>query len=143
MRALLSLAALFLAVGCHRSGTWKDDPKTWERVFGEEPPKDLKIVHSRYWRSPHFTYEFEYFFALAPSDAFRKRALEPGKLLDFTPTSKEEREQVQLFFNEKPSRFIPKPIEGYDVFQGKPPQEHFRLFIDRATGELFITDFSI
>ncbi len=143
LRSLFLLVLVLLLVGCHRSGLWKDDPNIWKRVFKEEQPKDIKIVHSWYWRSPHFTYEFEYFFALAPNEDFRKQALEPGNLLDFTPTNKEEREKVQQFFNEKPSWFIPKPIESYEVLQGKPPQENFRLFIDRQTGEIFITDYSV
>ena len=143
MRAFIFLALLPFLSGCHESGTWQNDPKNWKRVFGDDQPKDIKVLHSWYWRSPHFTYEFEYFLAIAPNDTFRKRALEPGKLLDFTPTSKEEREQVLRFFHDKPSWFIPKPIESYEVWQGKPPQEHFRLFIDRQTGELYLTDYSV
>ena len=143
MRAFIFLALLPFLSGCHESGTWQNDSKNWKRVFGDDQPKDIKVLHSWYWRSPHFTYEFEYFLAIAPNDTFRKRALEPGKLLNLTPTSKEEREQVLRFFHDKPSWFIPKPIESYEVWQGKPPQEHFRLFIDRETGELYLTDYSV
>ena len=143
MRALLCLALLPFFSACHESGTWQNDAKNWKRVFGTDQPKDIKILNSWYWRSPHFTYEFEYFFALAPNEAFRKQALEPGKLLDFTPTTKEEKDQVQQFFHDKPSWFLPNPIESYEIWQGKPPQEHFRLFIDRQNGELYFTDFSV
>ena len=140
-KSCLLAVLLPLLSGCHESGTWENHAKNWKRVFGAKQPKDIKVLNSWYWRSPHFTHEFEYFFAIAPNDTFRKRALEPGKLLDFTPTTREEREQVQQFFHSKPSWFIPKPIESYEVWQGKPPREHFRLFIDRQTGDLFFTEF--
>ena len=44
------------------AGTWEDDPKNWYRAFNEEQPAEVKVVHSKYWRSDHFTLEFTYYF---------------------------------------------------------------------------------
>jgi len=140
---LLPLFVLSLASACHRSGIWVDDAKNWKRAFGQSQPRDIEIVRSWYWRSPHFTHEFEYFFALAPNDAFRKQAEESGNLIHFTEPTKEERQEVQRFFHEKPAWFIPKPLETYEIWKSKEPHANFRLFIDRQTGELFLTDFTV
>ena len=141
VRNLIGLSLLLFSA-CNESGTWQNDAKNWKRAFGTDAPKGIKVLNSWYWRSPHFTHEFEYFFAVAPHHSFRKQALESGRLIQITASTKQEEEQVRQFFHEKPSWFIPKPLESYDVWQGKPPQEHFRLFIDRETGELFLTEFS-
>ena len=56
------LAVLAAGCGYFKSGTWKDDPKNFERAWGVSPPEELNIVHSWYWRSPHFTREEAYYF---------------------------------------------------------------------------------
>ena len=33
-----------------RAGNWEDDPKNWYRAFNEEQPREVKVVHSKYWR---------------------------------------------------------------------------------------------
>ena len=132
--------------GCHRSGTWENDPKNWKRIFGQDPPKEVKVLHSWYWRSPHFTFEFEYFLEFIPDAEFRKNAEKGEGLLHFAPdqpTDKGEEELLQRFFHAKPSWFLPKPLKSYDIRQGKPPRENFRIFIDRETGVAFMTDYSV
>jgi hypothetical protein len=78
---LLFFALLPFLSCCHESGTWQNDAKNWKRAFGEQQPKKIKVTNSWFWRSPHFTHEFEYFFAVAPNDAFRRQLIEPGNLL--------------------------------------------------------------
>ncbi len=146
MRVFALTLLLGLCVGCHRSGTWNDSPKNWERAFGQKPPPDLKIVHSSYWRSPHFTLEFEYFFQIEPSEKLRKGFNEAGKLRPFTPSTKEETEAIQRFFHQKPEWFLPRSLEHYEIWKGDPSDrdyDNFRLFIDRETGTMFMTDYSV
>jgi hypothetical protein len=143
---LVVLTLLPLFSGCHQSGTWENDAKNWERAFGQEPPKGVEIVHSWLWRSPHFTLECEYFFQLRSNRAFAKQAIETGRLenMSVDPNSdQEEREQLLRFFHDKPSWFIPKPIERYEIWRGKPPAENFRLFLDQDDGSIFLTDFTV
>jgi len=146
MRLLALTVLLLLCAGCHRSGTWTDSPKNWERAFGQKPPADIKITHSRYWRSPHFTLEFEYFFQIEPSEKLRKEFNAEGRLESFTPSTKDEQETIQRFFEQKPEWFIPKSLDHYEIWKGKASDrdyERFRLFIDRETGTMFMTDFSV
>lgn len=46
------------------SGTFKDDPKTWNKVFGEGAPKEIQIINSQFWKSTHWSYEFDVFLEL-------------------------------------------------------------------------------
>jgi hypothetical protein len=144
---ILALALLVLiCAGCHRSGTWTDSPKNWERAFGQKPPKDLKIVHSQYWRSPHFTLEMEYFFEFAASETFRKEFTAYPKLQKFEPKTKEEEDAILRFFHEKPSWFVPRSLDHYEIWRGDPKDmnwDNFRLFIDRETGAMFFGDYSV
>ena len=58
-----SLSVLLLLLsGC--GGTWVDDPGNFKRLFGGPPPKDIQVLHTYYWKSPHWTNEYQYFFAL-------------------------------------------------------------------------------
>ena len=65
----LSLPVAIVIAGCgyFMAGTWEDDPGNWGRAFESTKPPDVAVVHSKYWRSAHWTYEFEYFFEIAPN----------------------------------------------------------------------------
>jgi hypothetical protein len=128
--------------GCHESGTWKEDAKNWKRIFRASKPADIAVVHSQFWRSPHWTYEFEYFLQVAPSDEFKKTLFHLNKLKRLT-TEEELRKAVD-FFGEKPTWFLPKAISNYGVWKYEDqPDSRFRIFIDRETGDLFLTDFLV
>jgi hypothetical protein len=141
-RIPLFLAVLVLASGCGESGVWKDDPKNWERAFEQEPPKNIKIVHSYYCRTPHFTHESEYFFEIAASDEIRKAYSEAAGAGVFRVTSdnSESHSAMGLALMNRPAWFAPKPAEDYEIYQGKPPQENYFLFIDKSGGDIFMTD---
>src|SRR5713101_7768753 len=63
---LLPLLLLLMACG----GTWVDDSGNVKRVFGFSQPDGVKVLHSYYWKSPHWTVEYNYFIALQPSQNF-------------------------------------------------------------------------
>lgn len=143
MRVPALVLSLLLCVGCHRSGTWDDSPKNWERAFGQKPPAGLKIVHSRYWRSPHFTLEMEYFFEFAPSETFKSEFTAHPKLQKFEPNTPADLTMVLGIFLDRPSWFVPRSLDHYEIWRGKPEDlkwGNFRLFIDRETGAMFFAD---
>ena len=50
------IASIF---GCGSSaGTWEDDAQNWNRAFNSTQPKDVNIIHSKFWISSHWTYEY-------------------------------------------------------------------------------------
>jgi hypothetical protein len=134
------LGLILCLAGCHESGTWQDDPKNFERVFRSSQPKDVVVVHSKFWRSPHWSYEFEYFIQIGPNDEFKKRLFDHNKFKELRITNNESY-SVTYFFQERPNWFLPKTINNYDVWSyADEPNSRFRLFIDKISREMFLID---
>ena len=132
------LSLLLAGCGYAAAGTWDDDPANWGRVFGGDKPDSVVVVHSHYWRSPHFTMEFEYFFEIAKDDEFQARFFRMNELVRLEGAKAEPRH-----FGEKPAWFLPKPLGSYEVWTFAERPQNFRLFIDRETGEIFLTDYQV
>lgn len=101
----------------------------------------MTVVHSWYWRSPHWSYEAAYIFELEITDPNLlngfKQALEPytGQELDYP---------IDNFFATKPIWFIPSSLKEYDIWiEGTDMFSHYKLFIHRSTGRVYITDFQV
>lgn len=144
MKRLLASTVLAIWVaGCGyaKSGTWEDDAANWERAFESTKPDDVFVEHSKYWRSPHFTMEFQYFFHVRSNDALRRQLFTENELkeLDADAAARAARD----FFGEKPAWFLPKPADAYEVWVFADRPQHFRLFVDRETGDLFLTDYVV
>jgi hypothetical protein len=139
---LLLLALLGLASCSPNAGRWEDDPKNFSRAFnGNSQPPGLKILHSRYMRTPHFTYEFEYFFVAEFNMELMDGFIGSGQMKRFEPADASSIE-LEDHFQEKPDWFRPKLLEKYEVWIFKDePRQHFRLFLDKETKEIHYTDF--
>jgi len=138
----VGLALLQAACGNFVSGTWEDDPKNWERAFRSAKPPDVIVVHSKYWRSPHFTYEFQYFFEVAQYTSLKTQLFAENRLRRI------EGEQVakakENHFGEAPSWFTPKSVGDYEVWMyDDRPGDNFRVFIDKETGTIFLTGWQV
>jgi hypothetical protein len=72
------------------AGTWEDDPKNWYRAFHEEQPSEVKVVHSKYWRSDHFTVEFIYYFEVEATPKWRDNFLAKHNLQQVSPETARE-----------------------------------------------------
>jgi hypothetical protein len=131
------VCASLLTCSCHKSGTWSDDPKNWERAFSQRIPSNIGVVHSMYWRSAHWTYEAAYYFQV--TGAVRSALLSDTNLvrLESTKVSAD-------YFGEKPIWFAPKPLEAYEVwgYTNEPPSK-LRLLIDKTNATAFFTDFQL
>ena len=140
MRFLHFIALAFtalLATSCHRSGTWKDDPKNWERALGERTPTNITVIHSWHWRSAHWTHESAY--------CFEVRGAVRGTLLSDTNLVRLETTNTNIeFVAERPSWFAPKPMDAYEIwgYTNDPPSK-FRLLIDKTDETAFFTDFQL
>jgi hypothetical protein len=141
---IVCLALVFFPLGCgyFEWGTWEDDSDNWERAFGTSKPDDVVVMHSKYWRSAHWTYECEYFFEIQRNEEFRKQLFGENELVRL-----EEPDAIRAkgdCFGEVPEWFAPKPGQEYEVWQyADEPKGHFRLFVDKQTGNLFLTDYQI
>jgi len=121
------------------SGSWDDDVKNWSRAFdGRQQPPDVKVTHSRYWKSPHFTYEAEYFFEFTAPKEFLDAWIAGQNLVPRQPT----KENTPQYF-EKPDWFTPRALGDYEMWLPEDdPHDKFRIYRDRTTGTLFVTDCS-
>lgn len=129
------LSLILLACSCHRSGTWNDDSKNWERAFGEHIPTNIVVVHSRFWRSAHWTYEFAYYFEV--NGDVRKELLSDTNLVLLSKFEDD-------FFGEKPAWFAPEQIKDFEVwgYTNSPPSR-FRLWVDKSGKRAFFTDYQL
>ncbi len=140
--ALLLAVWLFSACGYVRSGQWEDDPGNWGRAFGSNRPAGAEVLHSFYWRAPHFTYEAGYFFAIRDAGGFKAELFSRNRLLqlpaDAAATAREG------FFGRIPKWFVPGPAARYEVWMyADQPRGNFRVFVDKNDGTVFLADYQV
>ena len=124
------------------AGTWEDDPKNWNRAFHSTKPSDVTVVHSQYWRSPHWSYEFQYFFEIAPNDELRKQLFTANKLRRLS--GKDAANARADVFGNQPSWFAPGSLSRYEVWVfADEPDRSFKVLIDLETGHIFMNDYQV
>ena len=140
---IATLAVLGTCCGYLSAGTWEDDPRNWWRAFGSEKPGYVEVVYSKYWRAPHFTYEFEYFFEIRDtSGEFKKELFSRNSLVKLPPS--EAAGARGACFGEPPTWFVPRAAEEYDVWVYRDsPNGNFQVFVDTETGTVFLTDHQV
>lgn len=132
---ILVIAVCQLGCGYLQSGTWEDDPKNWSRAFRSTKPEDVVVLHSRYFRSPHFTFEFEYYFEIQQNGPLRRQLFTMNKLV---------RAGTIVAFDNAPAWFAPKAADAYDIWKyADEPDSNFRVVIDKSNGNMFLTDYQL
>lgn len=124
------------------SGTWEDDPGNWLRAFQTTMPDNVVVIHSYYWRSTHWSYEFQYFFALEPNAELTEQIISQNRLVKLDDSDAAWALHDRL--NEQPAWFAPKAPDAYTIWTDTDQTvSHFKLIIDKATGVLFLTDYRL
>ena len=135
MTRLFPWGALALVlVGC--GGTYVDDKRNFERAFRSPQPRDVKVIHSLYWQSPHFTDEHCYFFELQPlngSDILK--TLTAAR--DVVPATAGVT-QVPKLVLDPPPWFAPKALEAYDAWISTNQFWTFGVLRDQQEGRIFV-----
>ncbi len=122
------------------AGTWEDDPGNWRRAFNEELPAQVKVLHSKYWRSNHFTYEFMYYFEVQATPEWRDAFLRK-KNLALVPRSSARSFRTNNHDDGCPNWFAPDPVDIYDVWD--QPGYYGSVWIDRTNGNIFFYDWHL
>ena len=125
--ALLALSAC--------GGTWIDDPKNFKRVFDFEQPPDVRVIHSYYWKSPHWTVEYRYYLALQPSPKFVNGLTDASLMTPALPDQK----RIDSCGDKRPPWFLPKPLDSYRAWIPKTDAA-YSVFLDKKDGTLFLCD---
>lgn len=126
----IPVLALLIVVGC--GGTWVDDDRNFDRIFGFDKSADVSIVHSYYWKSRHWSTEYRYFIALRAPEKF-VAGLTDAKLM--APRTPDER--LVDACGDKPQWFLPGALTNYEAWIPKS-DDGYRVFRDKADGTLFI-----
>jgi hypothetical protein len=135
---------MFLLSGCgyFKAGTWEDDPGNWTRAFRSTKPEDVSVIHSRYWRSAHWSYESAYFFEIAPHVKLKEQLFTKNKLRQVT--GDEAAAVKQGLFSDAPSWFAPRGASEYDVWvYADEPRGSFTVLIDKGSGHMFLADHQV
>jgi hypothetical protein len=136
--ALISLNGCGLLAG----GTWEDDTDNWRRAFQSTQPDNVVVSHSKYWRSSHWTYEFEYFFEIEANGDLKDQLYTQNKLVELQ--GQDAVGAKSDFFSTPPVWFAPKAVDKYEVWVYEDRKEsNFCIFIDKETGTLFLTDYLV
>lgn len=144
LRTLTAAGALWLVLNCAgcgyvASGTWEDDAENWSRVFGFEQPPGVVLVHSKYWRAPHWTYEAGWFLQIAPNADFERRLFELNELVELQGA--EAAAALSNTVGTEPAWFTPLSDEQYSVWiYATEPKGNFMVAIERETRTLFLSD---
>jgi hypothetical protein len=126
-----------VAVGSRQAGTWDDDPQNWYRAFKVAQPGDVKIVHSRYWRSNHFTEEFIYYFEVEATAEWRDAFLKNHGLTK-VPSSVARGFRTNTDSESTPEWFAPEPVALYDVWD---KAGYFgSVWINKTNGQIHFYD---
>ena len=134
MRKTLIAVLLLSVLACHRSGTWVDDPKSFNRALGIDPPAGVSLVRSWYWRSGHFTREEIYYFQLSAPERYAGALAKENGLLPSGP----EAMTGFVYTEDKPAWFAPKPPGDYQIWRAPGPSPSRAVLRDRQTGAIFI-----
>ena len=122
------------------AGTWEDDPLNWYRAFKERPPAQVKVIHSKYWRSSHFTYEFIYYFEVEASPKWRDEFLKKRGQTQVSPaTARSFRTTTSSDMT--PNWFAPDPVELYDVWDRAG--DFGSVWINKTNGHIFFYDIQL
>jgi len=124
--------------GYLKSGRWDDDAANWDRAFGRfglSVPKGWLVVHSRYWRYPHFTYEGGYYFQVrVPPEG--RRLLVQSDYVRLGP----ERAEMNGACEPRPSWFAPKDPTQYEIWGAKEGASNYRVLVDPSGPDAFLMD---
>jgi len=133
-RRILPLALLLLVLSSC-GGTWIDDAGNFRRVFGFSKPQDVDVLHSYYWKSPHWSVEYRYFIALRVSPGFVAGLTSAQLMIPGVPDGT----ALNSCGDKPPQWFLPKSPGNYEVWVPKTATG-YRVFRDNADGVLYLCD---
>lgn len=122
------------------SGSWEDDPGNWGRAFdGQTKPPEIKVIHSKYLRTPHFSYEAEYFFQIECPREFIDDWIRQDSLMLTPPVDDRSLDDPR-----RPAWFMPGSFLNYEIWMSDSNSgDRFRIYRERSTGMAFLTNSTI
>jgi hypothetical protein len=137
---IFAIITILSSCGYFTSGTWENDNKNWSRAYNFPIPDSVVLLHSWYWRSPHWTMEQAMYFEIEYNKDVKDNYLSDPTLI-LLPA----KDTINIgFYNYKPKWFLPKPYRFYKIWKGNKDEiDHFMLFEDDINGHLYWTDYQL
>lgn len=132
MKAFYWILICFTLSSC--GGTRENDDSCWEKTFGEEKPEDIELINSYFWKSSHWTYEFEVYMEMKYNQQWVLKMLDEYEMEATLDYSMNE----IGFENTKPGWFAPKKEEDYVLLQSHKLSEA-KILIDKKTSVIYFT----
>ncbi len=105
-----------------------DADESFEHWAGFKAPDEFEVIEGEYWKSPHFTDEFEVFLKLKPPKEWWMKLIEQyGLTEDYRPWAKPDK---------KPNWFI--PTRQMTMYSRNDMMDQSRFFYDKETGLVYI-----
>ena len=134
LKKFLILIVIILSISSCGSGTYNDDPETWNKVFGEDIPKEITVINSRFWKSAHFTFEFELYAKFETSRDFVE-----AYFIEHYKMVKTERPKLDIHFADaKPEWFVNKSFDTYDIYENEEHAAIMVLFCDTNSNTFYL-----
>jgi hypothetical protein len=136
MKQTLSILALaLLLTGC--GGTYVDDKRNFERSFGSKCPAGLRVMHSIFIQTPHFTEEHMYYFDLTPvSNSVMPQWLTNAPGIVQTTNGLEGIPWPFAPRKDHPKWFAPESSTNYDIWYHT--NTSYVVLRNKRAGEIFV-----
>jgi hypothetical protein len=132
-QVLIAVVFMLPLSGC--GGTWVDDESNFKRIFGFDKPNDVQILHSYYWKSPHWSTEYQYYIALRSSNSFTSGLTAAQLMSPAVP----DKDALARCGGNLPPWFVSKPLSHYQMWIAKS-SARYRVFRDQDDNTLYVCD---
>ena len=123
---------LLFQFGCIGKKT-NDAVNAYKFWAGEKPPKEIQVVHGKYWQSSHWSKEYILYLELNASPLWRKEFIKQNNLI----LSKTE----IILPSDAPSWF--KPTGNFRVFVREGFSQGSVYYEDPVNGRMFIYEIQL
>ena len=137
MKQLLK-ADIFLAlvmifhIGCKEENS-EDPIKVYTLWGGEKPPKEVQVIHGKYWQSAHWSKEYIMYLELKASPLWRKEFIKQNNLL--------KNKETKSIPSDAPLWF--KPGNNFRILTVPGFSEGSIYFEDTISGKMFIYEIQL
>ncbi len=128
MRKLIFILIVINLFSCIEKNT-SDPIEAYIYWSGDKPPKEMKVIHAKYWQSPHFTLEYRLFMELKSSKEWRKEFIKQNHLI-LSDNKEELRKNLPIWF---------KPSEKFQLYlMNDSLRSDSKYYIDTIDNHFFI-----
>lgn len=132
IRLAFGVCIVISMVSCMEKNT-NDPIETYKYWAGELPPKEVDVIHGRYWQSSHWSKEYIMYMDVKTPQAWRSQFIKQNNLVETT-------DQYGLP-SDAPDWF--KPTKSFRAFVPAGPGQGSVYYEDTLTGRMLIYEIQL